>query len=413
MRQGLFIAYKKEDELLVNRRNLMKLSFKLFLIISCLSIDCFGLNSQCLDLFNDRSSQFFSNLFGDLKHNFISDENLKTQISERQLNAKYSNDLVSRTDPDFWTSSSFSLEIGLRSSFKQIHLGFRKWYDLQFPLYAVKWSKAEDYTRTYVKNVTNSVRQAFIPFFLSKNLSLNGFKRMLQKQNELLILGDDPEKPYGGFGGSGWEASLRKTMDNMGPELTSAERNQIVEDERNNVIMSAGRFRDAPVEIEMKDYIRNYALRKVFENLAEPQLMIKNLPPEAAPKNDFKTKQDSWPHEYPDPQYIGLYLKNMHAIYLKIVNCTGCSRLQIIDLLAEYYQVGINAHLFARGNHSLLMAQVNTILLSIGLNGLKHSSQYPLNLRMDAAALIMNPDRFKDFFRQEVIAHHYFYKIKD
>lgn len=108
-------------------------------------------------------------------------------------------------------------------------------------------------------------------------------------------------------------------------------------------------------------------------------------------------------HIYPKPIYLIQYLSRMHTIFLKIRNCTNCSKMQIIEMLSDYYHTGINAHLFKRVNQSILMSQINYVILRIGLSGITHLSGPPLSIKLDYAAITLNPEEFKNFFIREVI----------
>lgn len=106
----------------------------------------------------------------------------------------------------------------------------------------------------------------------------------------------------------------------------------------------------------------------------------------------------SWMHEYPSPEFVPHYIGAMHDTLKQIKNCTNCDRLKLASLISDYYYTGINAHIFERVNQSLLMGQVNYLLLKFGFHGLSHRSETALPITFDGAALIMGAEKFKKFF---------------
>ena len=66
-----------------------------------------------------------------------------------------------------------------------------------------------------------------------------------------------------------------------------------------------------------------------------------------------------------------------------------------VPLLAEYYHLGINSHLFERVNNSLLMAQVNHVLHDKELLGIPHGN-------LDHHAIVTGWPRFSELFAEQV-----------
>lgn len=106
-------------------------------------------------------------------------------------------------------------------------------------------------------------------------------------------------------------------------------------------------------------------------------------------------------HRYPPFFTQPLYLDRMSQIMGHIENCLlrthpNTPLRDVIILIADYYQVGINAHLFARVNNSLLMAQVNYLLHFAGLRGIAHGA-------LDYYALYKVPADFRAIFVRAVL----------
>ncbi len=103
---------------------------------------------------------------------------------------------------------------------------------------------------------------------------------------------------------------------------------------------------------------------------------------------------------YAKAEHIHLYLSEMDRV-LRIVH--GLIRgndfqgrdQKVVRLLARYHQLFIAALPFARVNNSIAMAQINYILLTLGLNPIAHSY-------LDVICLLVSSDRYQDLFETEV-----------
>lgn len=104
-------------------------------------------------------------------------------------------------------------------------------------------------------------------------------------------------------------------------------------------------------------------------------------------------------HRVPEPEFVELYIKRGETLMTEIrallkTRARGANvdiDKRITTLLADYYQVMINAHPFVRINHSLFMNQVNYVLLLMGRKPLAHSD-------MDFLAMILDSAQFRGLF---------------
>lgn len=103
-------------------------------------------------------------------------------------------------------------------------------------------------------------------------------------------------------------------------------------------------------------------------------------------------------HEVPNAHQINDYLARGEVIMKELqgMKASPVDQTQFLQLLADYYQVMINAHPFIRINQSLLMAQVNSLLASFGFSPMKHND-------MDIFAMGLSSSEFRRLFRNRVL----------
>ena len=99
-------------------------------------------------------------------------------------------------------------------------------------------------------------------------------------------------------------------------------------------------------------------------------------------------------HKFVHSEYQPEVLKRMES-QLERAADPKLPRGDRLDALANYYQLGINCHLFSRVNNSLLMAQVNALLRTEGLIGIGHGI-------LDLQAWVTESPRFAKHFRSLV-----------
>ncbi len=264
------------------------------------------------------------------------------------------------------------------------------------------------YSKLYIKNITLSA-QFFIKNFLEQDLShYETFERILLEEHKIAMLGNDPSQPYSGEGGINMEIDsiVRMAQNSLGGSSTS-NRRQIKIELIELYQRYAGHLRTGDeMVLFLREYINPYSIKertKIIFSLYDPLISIPGVPKAFQPTNEFA--EYDWKHTYAKSENLIYYLKSMHQTLMQIKNCGSCSQRQVLKLIAQYYHTGINGHLFERVNQSLLMSQVNAMMLLMGLQGLPHLSRPPLSIRIDMAALIMSSEKFCDFFIAEVLDH--------
>lgn len=246
-----------------------------------------------------------------------------------------------------------------------------------------------DYFKNYIENMIASTVRTFDVEFRSGRLSKN-LKEILKKQHfELTTSG------YHGF------------MANA-PGTTQITPGLMVFE------LSFGQNRRIQLPL------RGYGTSEVqMDGPFPPKVWIEGIAAELRrrdvnPEEDSNLYvQDAFPHNtlapygivlhyYPrsTPEVQRLYLDRMSFVMTHIENCLlrpvpNTPLRNVLALLAEYYHVGINAHLFQRANNSLLMGHVNYFLRYLGLNGIRH--QY-----WDYTALINHSGDFERIFIQAI-----------
>jgi len=135
-----------------------------------------------------------------------------------------------------------------------------------------------------------------------------------------------------------------------------------------------------------------------FPEIAE-KAKAKNIDPKLVMPKNFNS-HETIQHKYPRFYYQELYLDRMSDLMKEIENCLlrscpGKSNREILNTIADYYQTGINAHLFLRVNNSLLMNQVNYLLRYMDLKGISHEA-------LDYLALYKVPGDFREAFIRAV-----------
>lgn len=274
-----------------------------------------------------------------------------------------------------------------------------RWIQLQFP----GPPDRDTHAQLYVKNITLGI-PFFATAFENKNLlELAEFEKALGQQNRKSILGDNPNEPYGGyFLFTDWKRAI-EDLERMGRRIgEEVDHDALVKSALDNFNLTAGNKRTSIQSLIIDEFIYNHdASRKEFyRSTIDESVSISGIDPAAWPKNEI-TDEISY-HHYPDPEFLPIYIGRMHELIVQIRTCARCSRLAIVKLLAGYYHVGINAHIFNRVNHSLLMSQVNYILFRIGVSGVLHATLPPQSLRIDAAAITMSTEKFINFFVEEI-----------
>ncbi len=101
-------------------------------------------------------------------------------------------------------------------------------------------------------------------------------------------------------------------------------------------------------------------------------------------------------HYYPDPKYHNQYLHLMKKKLVQFISrADKKTDKETIKIIANYYQYGINMHMFETVNQSLFGNQANAMLKLLGLKPIEHGI-------MDFAAMRLQPKSFARYFLNEV-----------
>jgi hypothetical protein len=129
----------------------------------------------------------------------------------------------------------------------------------------------------------------------------------------------------------------------------------------------------------------------------------RRLPIPGVPEKFWPTNVKSDPgmpvsimHFYPTPDGMAAYRSAAGAKLVAIrAEFDALDGDRLIDRIAEYYYVAGNAHFFPRVNNSMLMSQVNYLLLRKGMSGISHGY-------LDYVAACVPLETFKRVFAEAV-----------
>lgn len=121
---------------------------------------------------------------------------------------------------------------------------------------------------------------------------------------------------------------------------------------------------------------------------------LPKIDPSGCPMDTWKNNQVI--HYYPDPKYFDQYLNIMKSKLEQFVLRTNHKAdKQTLGIIANYYQYGINMHMFENINQSLFANQANAMLKLLGLKPIEHGI-------IDFAAMRLQPENFSNYFIDEV-----------
>jgi hypothetical protein len=247
------------------------------------------------------------------------------------------------------------------------------------------------YFDLYLSNLKLSLEKVFDPEFRSGQLSLK-LKEVLKSQHKLLIAGvGSNQKNYNGFmsgnpGKLDVSAGVMLHEQSMGQLMTA------------KLVLRGAGVPEINLEGPFPPRIRMNGIdEKVRAMGLEPEDFQNAFAGNYFPKN-YTDQSGRVIHEYPRffSHIQNVYLERMAFVLGHIENCLlrphpDTPIKNVLALIAEYYHVGINAHLFEHGNNSMLMSQVNYFLHYLGLKGIRH--QY-----WDYVALINHSEEFEKIF---------------
>lgn len=248
-----------------------------------------------------------------------------------------------------------------------------------------------NYFNLYLSNLKLSLEKVFDPEFRSGQLS-HRLKKVLELQHELLITGEgNNQKKYNGFmsgnpGKLDVSAGVMLHEQSMGQLMTA------------KLVLRGAGVPEINLEGPFPPRIRiNGINEKLREKGLNPEDLQNTYVSDYFPKN-YTDQSRRVIHEYPRffSHIQNVYLERMAFVMGHIENCLlrphpDTPIQNVLALIAEYYHVGINAHLFEHGNNSILMSQVNYFLHYLGLKGIRH--QY-----WDYVALINHSEDFEKIF---------------
>lgn len=120
------------------------------------------------------------------------------------------------------------------------------------------------------------------------------------------------------------------------------------------------------------------------------------------PKIDLKgCPMDKWEnnqviHYYPDPKYFDQYLKAMKSnLEQFVLRKNHKVDKKTLSIIANYYQYGVNMHMFENINQSLFANQANAMLKLLGLKPIEHGI-------IDFMTMRLQPENFSNYFIDEV-----------
>lgn len=131
-----------------------------------------------------------------------------------------------------------------------------------------------------------------------------------------------------------------------------------------------------------------------YTNKGTQMIHLPGIDPNSYPMDKWKNNQVI--HFYPDPKYFDQYLKIMKSKLEQFVLKMDRKVDQgILEIIASYYQYGVNMHMFENVNQSLFANQANAMLKLLGLKPIEHGI-------IDFVAMRLQPENFKKYFIDEV-----------
>lgn len=204
------------------------------------------------------------------------------------------------------------------------------------------------WSRIYIRNVIEGLRQAFAPHYDGVGLA---FEDALRLQHLLTVFGGEM-----GRGGAPAYTGESGVSPKVWPGQTRAELPYAL----GRLDLNTIRPRDTP--------------RLSLES--ERIIAIPEVSPETWPRQRPELTRAGQPtvrHEFVGGPGVRQYLRRMAALMTSLrAFDRDAASADLVETLAEYYFVGVHAHPFYHVNNSVLMAQVNFILNRHLLRGISH-----------------------------------------
>jgi hypothetical protein len=235
------------------------------------------------------------------------------------------------------------------------------------------------------------------------------FEEVFRQQHRILALGTDGDQSYNGH-------HPNRDLKDIMPGVFVFD-----EDYLDGLINGGGIASPAAqinfFEVTTMDILNSETTKLLAAELHELKdlpdfytLEVDGIPEEDLPTNELKDdhstaipaemKPYNYSHAYPKlPFYDPMsgrraYFERAKQLMLQFLEEPNVQTK--IVLLASYYHVAINGHFFVAGNNSVLMAQVNVILESLGYRPLNHGV-------LDYLALLLSTRRFVKVLRNRLV----------
>lgn len=131
-----------------------------------------------------------------------------------------------------------------------------------------------------------------------------------------------------------------------------------------------------------------------YTNKGTQVVRLPGIDPNGCPMDKWVNNQVT--HYYPDSKYFDQYLKIMkNKLVQFILKADHKIDKKILEIIANYYQYGINMHIFENVNQSLFANQANAMLKLLGLKPIEHGI-------IDFSAMRLQPKNFSKYFIDEV-----------
>jgi len=238
---------------------------------------------------------------------------------------------------------------------------------------------------TYLANMIRLAR-AFEARLLDK-APLADFTEFLREQHRMAILGQEPGTFY--WPETNYRHDGYAIPANIVPAQSYAGRYRSEvgapsDKYLHHEVLVAAEIREKILALTNNQTIKATSVGGVPFRFKHPQ--VEGIPEEAGPR--YSISGDKIQFDYPAPKYIRLYLaemaKSLEFIHQQLQSGAPDREL-VLKALARYYHLVAVGHPFLRVNNSLVMAEVNVVLLQIGMNTVPHGDLDYLMRSLDSA----------------------------
>lgn len=219
--------------------------------------------------------------------------------------------------------------------------------------------------------------------------TVTAFEQLLTRLHTIAVLGPKGESTYwpddatpGGFSD---ESVRRRAAENAAGQYRHMDPRQ-----RQNEALVHHHELSPETFFDLMSF-RKHATKKL-ESLGSVPMQffvpqIRGIPERALPKYTIIEAQRKAIYSYPSPSQLKAYLQEMGLTLDRVranlglyeaptsradLTASATLRQRILEDLAHYYHLGVIGHPFMRVNNSVLMGQVNTVLLHLDLKPIQH-----------------------------------------